>query len=85
MKIATSELEGKALPPVFTNVVRRKNNTECQTLELMKRNQKVCRFLELCSSSANPLKINVSHQEVVLMSMGEIIRISICVITKINR
>lgn len=40
MKIATSELEGKVLPLVFTNVIRRKKNIECQTLELMKRNQK---------------------------------------------
>ncbi|KNG49018.1 dna mismatch repair protein muts [Stemphylium lycopersici] len=52
IKIAMSELEGKVLPPVFTNVIRRKNNIECQTVELMKRNQ----------------KINVSHQEVILMS-----------------
>ncbi|KAF1832898.1 hypothetical protein BDW02DRAFT_624773 [Decorospora gaudefroyi] len=56
IKIATSELEGKALPPVFTNVIRRKNNIECQTVELMKRNQKVCS------------DITVSHQEVILMS-----------------
>ncbi|KAI4949740.1 hypothetical protein J4E86_007694 [Alternaria arbusti] len=42
MKIATTELEGKALPPIFTNIIRRKNNIECQTLELMKRNQKAC-------------------------------------------
>ncbi|KAF1945409.1 hypothetical protein EJ02DRAFT_369214 [Clathrospora elynae] len=52
IKISTSELEGKVLPPIFTNVIRRKNNIECQTLELMKRNQ----------------KITVSHQEVILMS-----------------
>ncbi|KAF2134159.1 hypothetical protein P153DRAFT_281114 [Dothidotthia symphoricarpi CBS 119687] len=41
IKIPVSELDGRDLPPVFTNVVRRKNNFECQTLELMKRNQKV--------------------------------------------
>ncbi|KAJ4352708.1 MutS protein msh4 [Ascochyta clinopodiicola] len=52
IKIPSSELDHRGLPPVFTNVIRRKNNIECQTLELMKRNQ----------------KINVSHQEVVLMS-----------------
>lgn len=52
IKIALSELEGKALPPVFTNIIRRHNHIECQTVELMKRNQ----------------KINVSHQEVILMS-----------------
>ncbi|EDU45523.1 DNA mismatch repair protein mutS [Pyrenophora tritici-repentis] len=42
IKIATSELEDKVLPPIFTNVIRRKNYIECQTLELMKRNQKAC-------------------------------------------
>ncbi|KAJ5064734.1 muts domain V-domain-containing protein [Bipolaris maydis] len=43
IKVALSELEGKALPPVFTNIIRRHNHIECQT-------------------------INVSHQEVILMS-----------------
>ncbi|KAF2649594.1 hypothetical protein K491DRAFT_668687 [Lophiostoma macrostomum CBS 122681] len=52
IKIATTDLEDRSLPPVFTNIFRKKNMTECQTLELMKRNQ----------------KITVSHQEVVLMS-----------------
>ncbi|KAI4699610.1 hypothetical protein J4E81_004637 [Alternaria sp. BMP 2799] len=41
IKIATTELEGKALPPIFTNIIRRKNNIECQTLELMKRDEAV--------------------------------------------
>ncbi|KAF1965024.1 hypothetical protein BU23DRAFT_520237 [Bimuria novae-zelandiae CBS 107.79] len=52
IRIHTSELEDKILPPVFTNVFKKKNMIECQTVELMKRNQ----------------KINISHQEVVLMS-----------------
>ncbi|KAH8731413.1 muts domain V-domain-containing protein [Phaeosphaeriaceae sp. PMI808] len=52
IKIPESELEGRDLPPIFTNIIRRKKNIECQTVELMKRNQ----------------KINVSHQEVILMS-----------------
>ncbi|KAJ4411101.1 MutS protein msh4 [Didymella pomorum] len=52
IKIPSTELDGRGLPVVFTNVIRRKNNIECQTLELMKRNQ----------------KINISNQEVVLMS-----------------
>jgi DNA mismatch repair protein MSH4 len=29
------------LPPEFTNKVKRKNYIECQTVELMKKNQKV--------------------------------------------
>jgi DNA mismatch repair protein MSH4 len=41
IKIPMSELDGRDLPPIFTNIIRRKNNIECQTLELMKRNQKV--------------------------------------------
>ncbi|KAF2441187.1 hypothetical protein P171DRAFT_419370 [Karstenula rhodostoma CBS 690.94] len=52
IRIHIAELEDKALPPVFTNVFKKKNMIECQTVELMKRNQ----------------KINISHQEVVLMS-----------------
>ncbi|KAF2474591.1 uncharacterized protein BDR25DRAFT_383924 [Lindgomyces ingoldianus] len=54
IRIPASELEERSLPPIFTNVFRKKNMIECQTLELMKRNQK--------------LQITVSHQEVVLMS-----------------
>ncbi|KAL5121962.1 MutS protein msh4 [Pleosporales sp. CAS-2024a] len=53
IRIPISELESRDLPPIFTNVIRRKKYIECQTLELMKRNQ----------------KISVSHQEVILMSM----------------
>ncbi|KAH7402003.1 muts domain V-domain-containing protein [Phaeosphaeria sp. MPI-PUGE-AT-0046c] len=52
IRIPVAEVEGRGLPPVFTNIIRRKKYFECQTLELMKRNQ----------------KINVSHQEVILMS-----------------
>jgi DNA mismatch repair protein MSH4 len=52
IRIAVGDLNGRPLPPVFTNVFRKKNKIECQTLELMKRNQ----------------KITISHQEVVLMS-----------------
>lgn len=52
IRIGVWDLEDRPLPPVFTNVFRKKNMIECQTLELMKRNQ----------------KITISHQEVVLMS-----------------
>ncbi|KAH4123620.1 hypothetical protein HBI49_025660 [Parastagonospora nodorum] len=52
IRIPAPQIEGRDLPPIFTNVIRRKKNIECSTLELMKRNQ----------------KINVSHQEVILMS-----------------
>ncbi|KAF2744082.1 hypothetical protein M011DRAFT_489176 [Sporormia fimetaria CBS 119925] len=52
IRIPMVELDDRPLPPVFINVFRKKNMIECQTLELMKRNQKV----------------TISHQEVVLMS-----------------
>ena len=41
IKIPAVEVEGRGLPPVFTNIIRRKNYIECQTLELMKRNSRV--------------------------------------------
>lgn len=41
IRIPSSEIDKRPLPPVFTNVFRNKNMIECQTLELMKRNQKV--------------------------------------------
>ncbi|KAF2645474.1 DNA mismatch repair protein MutS [Massarina eburnea CBS 473.64] len=46
------QFERRILPPVFTNIVKRKNYIECQTVELMKWNQKIA----------------ISHQEVVLSS-----------------
>ncbi|KAH7391848.1 muts domain V-domain-containing protein [Pyrenochaeta sp. MPI-SDFR-AT-0127] len=55
IRISKSELEGRTLPSIFTNVVRRKNHIECQTLELMK-------------PYTNMSQINLSHQEVILMS-----------------
>lgn len=41
IRIAVSDLEDRLLPAVFTNVFRKKNMIECQTLDLMKMNQKV--------------------------------------------
>ncbi|KAJ9645092.1 MutS protein msh4 [Coniosporium tulheliwenetii] len=50
--IAAADLEERPVPPEFTNLFRKKNWVECQTLDLMKRNQ----------------KISDSHNEVLLMS-----------------
>ena len=50
--LPTSELDERNLPPIFINVYRRKNIVECQTLDLIKLNQ----------------KINDSHHEVLQMS-----------------
>ncbi|KAI9832411.1 MAG: hypothetical protein M1819_004400 [Sarea resinae] len=41
IRIATSELEDRDLPPVFINAFRKRQAIECQTLDLVKRNQKV--------------------------------------------
>jgi len=41
IRLPASDLEERQLPPVFTNVFKKKNKVECQTLELMKINQKV--------------------------------------------
>ena len=52
LRLPAAELEQKVLPPVFINVYRRKDMVECQTLALVKINQ----------------KISDSHTEVLLMS-----------------
>ena len=41
IRISISELEDKELPAVFVNRFRRKNTVECQTLELVKLNQRI--------------------------------------------
>ncbi|KAH7131986.1 DNA mismatch repair protein MutS [Dendryphion nanum] len=51
-QMSAADFEDRPVPPIFTNIFRKKKMIECQTLELMKRNQ----------------KITISHQEVVLMS-----------------
>lgn len=52
LRLRADELENRNLPPVFINVYRRKNWIECQTLDLVKLNQ----------------KIGDAHMEVLLMS-----------------
>lgn len=41
LRIAGSEFEAKPMPEILINVVRRKQHIECQTLDLMKMNQKL--------------------------------------------
>jgi DNA mismatch repair protein MSH4 len=52
LRLRAEELEQRDLPAVFINVFRKKDNIECQTLDLLKRNQ----------------KISDAHTEVILMS-----------------
>ncbi|KAM0690703.1 hypothetical protein Q7P36_009472 [Cladosporium allicinum] len=52
LRLRAEELEERDLPAVFINVFRKKDNIECQTLDLLKRNQ----------------KITDAHTEVILMS-----------------
>lgn len=41
IQLNAADLEDRPLPPVFTNVHQKKSLIECQTLDLMKRNQKI--------------------------------------------
>jgi DNA mismatch repair protein MSH4 len=41
LRLSASDLEERALPPVFINVYRKKDVIECQTLSLLKSNQKI--------------------------------------------
>ena len=41
IRLSASDLEERALPPVFINVYRKKDVIECQTLSLLKSNQKI--------------------------------------------
>ncbi len=41
IRIPTSELEERNLPDIFINVFRKRNMVECQTLDLLKWNQKI--------------------------------------------
>lgn len=41
IRISASELEDRDLPAIFINVFKRKNLIECQTLDLLKLNQKI--------------------------------------------
>lgn len=52
LRLRAEELEQRDLPAVFINVFRKKDIIECQTLDLLKRNQ----------------KISDAHTEVILMS-----------------
>jgi DNA mismatch repair protein MSH4 len=52
LRVSESDFDGRALPDVLVNRYRKKSYIECQTIELMKLNQ----------------RIEDSHQEVVLMS-----------------
>lgn len=52
IRLHVDDLEQRDLPAVFINVFRKKDNIECQTMDLLKRNQ----------------KISDAHTEVILMS-----------------
>lgn len=41
IRIAVSELEDRNLPDIFINVFKKRNMIECQTLDLLKWNQKI--------------------------------------------
>ncbi|OMP81393.1 MutS protein-like protein 4 [Diplodia seriata] len=41
IQLSAADLEDRVLPPVFTNVHKKRGTIECQTIDLMKRNQKI--------------------------------------------
>ncbi|KAF2098960.1 hypothetical protein NA57DRAFT_39496 [Rhizodiscina lignyota] len=57
LRLPASDLEHRALPPVITNIIRKKTWIECSTLDLMKLNQ----------------KIHDAHHEVLLQSANAIL------------
>jgi DNA mismatch repair protein MSH4 len=41
IRVPACEFESRPLPAVFTNAIKKKANIECQTLDLIKFNQKI--------------------------------------------
>ena len=42
VRFSLADLDDRELSPVFINVFRRKKYIECQTLDIVKQNQRVC-------------------------------------------
>lgn len=61
-----SELNGREIPQILINVVRAKKYLECSTLDLVKRNQKVCFVSRDSRIMLTISKIIDSHNECLL-------------------
>ena len=75
IRIAPSELEERDLPSVFINVFKRKKRVECQTLDLLKWNQKIVdshhEVLSLSDRSIQELIDNVREDIAPLFKISE--------------
>lgn len=77
MRISTDQLEERNLPGVFINVFRRKNFIECQTLDLLKRNQQLIdshqEVLQLSDQSVQNLMDQIRQEISPLFKISEAI------------
>lgn len=75
IRLKEDELEQRNLPAVFINVVRKQGWIECQTLDLLKRNQKIAdahvEVLTLSNSSVQELITNVREHMAALFKICE--------------
>jgi DNA mismatch repair protein MSH4 len=75
MRVKEHELHSRDLPAIFINVVRKKGWVECQTLDLMKRNQKIAdahtEVLTMSDKSIQELIANVREHMSVLFKICE--------------
>ena len=77
IRIPVSELEDRNLPEVFINVFRKKNTIECQTLDLVKWNQKIVdshhEVLQMSDKSIQDLIENIRDEIEPLFKISEAI------------
>jgi DNA mismatch repair protein MSH4 len=75
MRLKEDDLQQRDLPAVFINVVRKKGWVECQTLDLLKRNQKISdshtEVLTMSDKSIQELIANVREHMSVLFKICE--------------
>ena len=75
LRLKADELEERDLPAIFINVYRRKDMVECQTLDLLKQNQKIAHahseVLMLSDKSVQGLISNVREHMSILFKICE--------------
>ncbi|KAL2354274.1 muts domain V-domain-containing protein [Cryomyces antarcticus] len=75
IRLPASELEDRLLNPVFVNVFRKKNMIECQTLDLMKLNQKIAdshnEVLMMSAKAVQELIVEIRGQTSILFKICE--------------
>ncbi|KAL9096094.1 MAG: hypothetical protein Q9165_001617 [Trypethelium subeluteriae] len=77
IRVPVSELEDRTLPAIFINVFRKKNKVECQTLDLMKMNQKItnshAEVVLLCDRTVQDLIVELRSHLSILFKISEAI------------